>query len=118
MKATIGIDRNRYQADSEGKYERCFSFWHSKIEEYQIEPGQMYNMNEKGLLMGNTSRTHRVFNRAMWDRGGLRAAIQDRSREWITILATICADGTALDPSLIYASEARTIQSSWVKDVG
>jgi hypothetical protein len=77
----------------------------------------MYNMDEKGLLMGKTSRTHRIFNRAMWDRGELQAAIKDGSREWVTILATICADGTALDPSLIYASEASTIQSSWVKDI-
>lgn len=117
IKATTGIDRNRYQADSEGKYERYFSFWHSKIKEYQIEPEQMYNMDEKGLLMGKTSRTHRVFNRAMWDRGELQAAIQDGSREWVTILATICADGTAIDPSLIYASKASTIRSSWVKDI-
>lgn len=117
LKATTGIDRNRHKADSGVKYDRYFSFWHAKMEEYQIEPRQMYNMDEKGLLMGRTARTHRVFNRAMWDRGELRAAVQDGSREWITILASICADGTALDPGLIYSSDASTIQSSWVEEI-
>ena len=49
--------------------------------------------------------------------GGLQAAIKDESRKWVTILATICADRTALDPSLNYASEASTIQPSWVKNI-
>ncbi|KAF2629277.1 hypothetical protein BU25DRAFT_319845, partial [Macroventuria anomochaeta] len=57
------------------------------------------------------TRTYKVFNEAMWNRGELRSALQDGLREWITILATICADGTALDPSLIYASDASTLQS-------
>jgi hypothetical protein len=44
------------------------------MEGYQIEPPQMYNMDDKGLFMGKTTRTHRVFNSAMWDRGKIRAA--------------------------------------------
>ena len=117
LKATTSLNRNRYQADSGYKYELYFKFWHSKMEEYGIDPGQIYNMDEKGLLMGRTTRTHRVFNRAMWDRGELRAALQDGSRQWITIVATICADGTALAPGLIYSSDASTLRSAWVNDI-
>ena len=117
LKPTTSIDRDRFKADSEAKYTLFFQFWHPKMAEYGIEPDQIYNMDEKGLLMGRTTRTHRVFNRAMWDRGELKAALQDGSREWITIVAAICADGTALDPCLIYSSEVSTLRSSWVRDI-
>lgn len=30
----------------------------SQIKGYQVEPGQLYSMDEKGLLMGKTSKTH------------------------------------------------------------
>jgi hypothetical protein len=32
------------------------------------------------------------------------AALQDGSREWITLLAAIFADGEVLPPGIIYAS--------------
>jgi hypothetical protein len=117
LKPTTGIDRNRWKADSEEKYTWYFNFWHSKIVEYSIEPDQIYNMDEKGLLIGKTTQTHRVFNKAMWDRGELKEALQDGSREWITIVATICADRTALDPALIYSSDADTLQTFWTRDI-
>jgi hypothetical protein len=117
LRSTTGIDRSRHKADSEVKYDMYFKFWHSKMAEYGIKPDQICNMDEKGLLMGSTSRTHRVFSRAMWDRGELQAALQDGSREWITILATICADGTALAPSLVYSSDASAVSLSWVRDI-
>jgi hypothetical protein len=111
LRSTTGIDRSRHKADSEVKYDLYFKFWHSKMAEYSIKPDQIYNMDEKGLLMERTTRTHRVFSRAMWDRGELQAALQDGSREWITTLATICADGTALAPSLVYSSDASAVSS-------
>jgi hypothetical protein len=47
----------------------------------------------------------------------VRLSLQDGSREWITLLATVCADGTALPPSLIYAAASGALQSTWVADV-
>jgi hypothetical protein len=41
---------------------------------------------------------------------------QDGNREWITILATICADGTAIPPAIIFAGSG-SLQSTWVEDV-
>jgi hypothetical protein len=77
----------------------------------------MYNMDEKGLMLGITNRSKRVFTRRMWEKGELRSVLRDGSREWVTILATICGDGTTLDPCLIYQSDASTLQSSWVHDI-
>jgi hypothetical protein len=74
-------------------------------------------MDEKGCLIGITGRSKRVFSRKMWERKEVRAAIQDGSREWITLLAYVCADGSRLPTSLIYQSAASAIRSSWVEDI-
>ena len=116
-KQTNAMDRNRHQADSKVKYEAYFTYWHGKMEEYQLEPGNIYNMDEKGLMLGVTGRSKRVFSRDMWEQGELRSNLQDGSREWITILATICADGTALPPSLVFQSDAEQVSTSWVEDI-
>lgn len=39
------------------------------------------------------------------------------NREWITILATICADGSSLLPSVIYAAKSGNVYNNWVEDI-
>ena len=41
---------------------------------------------------------------------------QDGSREFISLLATICGDGTALAPGLIYQGDTYDLQDSWLED--
>jgi hypothetical protein len=53
----------------------------------------------------------------MWEKKEVRATLQYGSREWITLLACVCVNGSALPPSLIYQSAAGSIQSSWVEDI-
>jgi tRNA(Leu) C34 or U34 (ribose-2'-O)-methylase TrmL len=43
--------------------------------------------------------------------------MQDGNREWITTVACICADRSALPPVLLFASSNSTLQSTWVKDI-
>jgi hypothetical protein len=38
------------------------------------------------------------------------------SREWITVVGCLCADGTTLPPLLIYKSKTNTLQDSWLED--
>jgi hypothetical protein len=45
-------------------------------------------------------------------------ARQDRSREFISLLACIYADSSWLPPSLIYQGESHNLQSSWVEELG
>lgn len=47
----------------------------------------------------------------------MTAALQDGSREWITLLAAICADGKPLPPGIIYASKNSTIRDTWVAGI-
>jgi hypothetical protein len=59
-------------------------------------------MDEKGCMLGILTRSKRVFSRRLYEEGKIKAHIQDSKREWITLLACICADGSALAPALIY----------------
>ncbi|KAF1974658.1 hypothetical protein BU23DRAFT_567454 [Bimuria novae-zelandiae CBS 107.79] len=74
-------------------------------------------MDEKGVLIGIVGRSKRIFSRRMWEKKEVRASLQDGNRAWITLLACICADGSALPPSLIYEAANKGIQSSWVEDI-
>jgi len=63
------------------------------------------------------SEAKRVFSGRMWERKEVKAALQDGSRAWITLLACVCADGSALPPGLIYEAVNKAIQSDWVEDI-
>ena len=73
-------------------------------------------MDEKGFLIGCLTKLYRIFSKKAWEDGHLNGAGQDGNRNWITILATICADGTYIPPAIIYPSEASDIQPNWLQD--
>jgi hypothetical protein len=82
------------------------------MKEYRIEKRLTFNMDEKGSMIGVQSKSKRVFSKVVWVKDGARAPIQDGSREWITIIPTICADGTTLFTSIIYPSEGYELYDS------
>jgi hypothetical protein len=50
-----------------------------------------------------------VASRRKWEKKEVTATLQDGSREWITFLACVCADGSALLPSLVYQAVTGSI---------
>jgi hypothetical protein len=109
-----GMTRQRHQADLGSKYSLYFKLLHQKIEEYNVQPHHMFNMDEKGFQLGRVGRTKRIFSKALWDQKGVRQALEDGSSKWITVVACICSDGKALSPSLIFQGANGAVQSSWV----
>ena len=116
-KWTSAMDRTRHLADSESKYRLYFELLHQKITEYHLEARDIYNIDEKGFLIGLIGRSKRIFSRRQWEKKEVRASLQDGSREFLTVLACCCADGSSLPPSLIYAAVNGAIRSSWVEDI-
>ncbi|KAF7571799.1 Membrane-bound metallopeptidase [Pyrenophora tritici-repentis] len=116
-KWTTAMDRVRHLADSESKYRLYFELLHRKITEYHLEARDIYNMDEKGFLIGLIGRSKRIFSRRQWEKKEVRASLQDGSREFLTLLACCCADGSSLPPSLIYAAKKGAIRLSWVEDI-
>ncbi|KAK1912749.1 hypothetical protein P3342_004685 [Pyrenophora teres f. teres] len=114
-KWTTAMDRTRHLADSESKYRLYFELLHQKISEYHLEARDIYNMDEKGLI-GLIGRSKRIFSRRQWEKKEVRVSLQDGSREFLTVMACCCADGSSLPPAL-YAAKKGAIQSSWVEDI-
>src|ERR1700712_4671372 len=76
----------------------------------------MYNIDEKGFMMGVCQKTHRIFTKRTFEGNGDARAGQDGNREWVTILAAICADETSLSPAVIYKAASGDIQDDWLQD--
>ncbi|XP_044714534.1 DDE superfamily endonuclease, CENP-B-like protein [Hirsutella rhossiliensis] len=66
-----------------------------KIEKYDILPCNTYNVDEKGFSSAS-SIVPRVFSVRAKKQGKLIGAAQDGNRSWITFLACVCQDLTAL----------------------
>jgi hypothetical protein len=113
-KLVTTIDRNRHRADSKLKYKLYFGLLRDKLDQHRVEPRHIYNMDEKGFMIGVQSRSKRIFSRASLESGIRRSLIQDGNRDWITLIACICADGSYLDPSFIYQGQPGSIQNSWL----
>ena len=73
-------------------------------------------MDEKGFLISLLQKVQRVFTKEAFKKGKLIGAGQDGNREWITVLATICMDGTFLPPAIIYQAVSSNIQDTWLDD--
>ncbi|HMC84302.1 MAG TPA: hypothetical protein VKI61_02210, partial [Chitinophagaceae bacterium] len=51
------------------------------------------------------------------EEGKLQGAMQDGSREFITLLACICADMIALLAVLIYQGKSQDLMDTWLDDL-
>ena len=114
---STGMDADRHNADSFVKYKLYFDSLQAKIAKYDVEVENTYNIDEKGFMIGTTTRTKHVFSRRMWEKKEVRETLQDGNRAWVTLLACVCGDGSALPPGLLYESANSSIQSSWVEEI-
>ncbi|PSN67525.1 hypothetical protein BS50DRAFT_610598 [Corynespora cassiicola Philippines] len=112
-----GMDADRYNADPYAKYELYFNLLQRKVTEYKINAEHTYTMDEKGFMIGVTLRTKHVFSRRMWEKKEVKASLREGNRAWVTLIACVCGDGSALPPGLLYESANNTIQSRWVEEI-
>lgn len=78
-----------------------FELLHDKMQKYDVIRSQIFNMDERGFMIGLVGRSKEVFDKEIYDRRGGTHIVQDGSRKWVTVLACIQVDGTALSPCLI-----------------
>ena len=111
------LDRQRKDADTEASYKYYFALVKRKIADYSVEPHNMYNMDEKGFSLGTMTKQYRIFSKEAVQRKRVLGHSQDGNREWITILATICANGSWIPLSVIFAGKEGPLRTTWVDDV-
>lgn len=68
-------------------------------------------------MIGRQSVRKRIISRGAYEQGRIRYFQEDGNREFISLLACVCADGSALPPTLIYQGASQDLQSSWVEDL-
>ena len=74
-------------------------------------------MDEKGFMIGRTNKQMLIIPVEHLQAGGdtLKALI-DGSREWVTLVACICADGTAVAPALIFKGQSGSVNANWASE--
>ncbi|KAF7335119.1 CENP-B protein [Mycena venus] len=93
---------------------------HAYAPPYNIKPENLYNVDEKGFMMGISAREHVVvFRRTEMDRKmGRRPngplVPQDGNREIVTVIDCVCADGSVLSPFIIMKGKRPAY--AWAKD--
>ncbi|XP_044715982.1 mariner-Tc1 transposon family protein [Hirsutella rhossiliensis] len=110
------IDHQRKAVDNSRHFQNFFNLLREKIEKYNISPSNVYNFDEKGFQIGLSRSAKRVAPRETLRRGKLVGASQDGNREFITLIAAICADYSFLPPALIYKGESKDFQDTWLED--
>ena len=108
---------NQRVHDSAYKYTLYFELLARKIHQYDIQAEDIYNMDEKGFLIGILPKGKQIFSKQQYKRDGLKQHLQDGNQKWITTIACICADGSKLSPGLIYQSQASNLQNTWIEGI-
>jgi hypothetical protein len=89
----------------------------AKLDQYQVLPSNTYNIDEKGFMIGILQTSKRYFTSSEFKNKRLKGAGQDGSREWVTIIASVCQAGEPLPPAIIYAAATNNHQDSWYEDL-
>ncbi|KAI0615765.1 HTH-Tnp-Tc5 domain-containing protein, partial [Pyrenophora tritici-repentis] len=76
-------------------YERHFAALKRAIDEYAIQPGDLYNMDETGIRIGVGGQQYIV---TMASDDNVIQSPSDTNRESVTVVETIAADGSVLVP--------------------
>jgi hypothetical protein len=58
-----------------------------------------------------------IITKKLYNSGKIKGAKQDSSQEFISLLATIYANGTKILPALIYKGTSGNLQDSWLEDL-
>ncbi|KXL45380.1 hypothetical protein M433DRAFT_549842 [Acidomyces richmondensis BFW] len=82
------------------------------MDDYKIERQNTYNTEKKGFMIGQLREIRGILTKALNKNKEWIISDQDDSREWITVLPTICADGNYSSPALIYESEWNQLHES------
>lgn len=87
-----------------------FKLYHETIQLEEITPERTFQMDEVGFMLG-IGRKEKVVGAK-----GVRVQHTQRSgnRELITLLSTICGDGTALTPTVIF--KGKNLLHCWIEN--
>ncbi|RFU26763.1 hypothetical protein B7463_g9572, partial [Scytalidium lignicola] len=87
------------------------NFLSDGIDQHHIIAENIYNIDEKGFLIGVMVTSKRILTRKAYETSKAHNT-QDGNKEFISILACISATGIALPPGLIYTGESHDLRDN------
>ena len=102
------IDAARIKDVSVERLAKWFENLQMILEEYNIEPGNLYNMDESGFAIGEVEASQRIINATIRQKFQAKPGRQ----EWVTAVECICADGTSILPLIIFKGE--NLSRQWI----
>jgi hypothetical protein len=94
---------------------KLISAWFRLVEEttvqYSVKPSDIHNFDETGFQMGVASSSKVITGSERRTRPEL---VQPGDREWVTVIQSICADGSYTPPFIIY--KGRVHISAWYEE--
>ena len=76
------------------------------MREFDIKPENMWNMDEKGVQLGIGAKVATIIDRDQ----AVVYSVEDSNHELVTIIEAVCANGTALIPSVIFQGVHRNLE--------
>jgi hypothetical protein len=103
---TTGLEACRAKSLNRTQVAEFYDILSGLVTEFKIKPKDMYNMDEKGIQLGIGQRTLVLVDR---DQKTVQQ-VEDGNRELVTVIETVCADGSFLPPSVIYKGKKRDLE--------
>ena len=92
------IEAARIKDVSETRLAKWFQDLQNVIDEHNIEPHNLYNMDESGFAIGDVEASQRIINAEIRQKFQAKPGRQ----EWVTAVECICADGSFVPPLIIF----------------
>ena len=102
------IDAARIKDVSVERLTKWFEDLKKVIETENIEPENIYNMDESGFAIGDVEASQRIIDVEIPQKFQAKPGRQ----EWVTVVASICADGNSLPPLIIFKGE--NLSRQWI----
>ena len=88
------------------------SYWFDElrrvIDEHNISPSNIYNMDESGFSIGEIEASRRIIDARIRQQYQAKPGRQ----EWVSSVECICADGTSIPPLIIFKAE--NLSHQWI----
>lgn len=101
------IEAVRMEA-SEEDYRDYFEKLRAAINEFEVSPENVYNMDETGFNIGVAEDRNVIVDGTV----STRYQAQGGRQEWVTSVDCICADGSSIPPLIIFTGAS--IMSNWI----
>jgi len=102
------LDKERWDNVTRTSMEHWFSLYRKVIEEHRILDCNIYNMDEKGCILGISERARILIPSS----SSVKYRKQPGDRESATVIECICNTGVVIPPFIIWS--AKTHRNNWI----